>query len=295
MPVELALSPDEDAISLDEYVDALDRSGFDLTQRDQLVATAPLLRKLANNRDFMLDHVFEELRSEFRFQEANMYAPEVVVLHTSGSYFLRANIWKTPGAAELRIPGYQYDICHDHNFDILTVGYLGPGYSCRSYTYDRSQYEGRLGEVVDLQPQGEFTLTRGKVALYRAKTDVHIQLPPRRVSVSLNLIPKAPVQNDLQFQFDEATGRIVRYLNFTGVEAAVRLADVLGGAHSELQLAQLASHHPNLRVRALAEAALQRAGCVPVGHNMPESCYVRYLVDLEVAQAGASMRPYESV
>ena len=295
MPVDLGIDEDDRTLTLEGYVRALEDGGYDLTRHEDLVASAPLLKRLANNKTFLLERMFDELRGQLRFQAGNMYAPEVFLLHATRDYFVRANVWKTMTVAEQSIPGFQYDVCHDHNFDILTVGYLGLGYRCRSYTYDREGYEGRLGEAVELEPEGLFSLTNGKVALYRAKEDVHIQLPPDRLSVSLNLIPRSPVQNELQFQFDETSGAICRYLNFTGLEAVVRVADLLGDEGNLEALSRIGDHHPSARVRALALAASihidpGRSEEVLSGLRASRSDDVRYLVDLELASYGSTMR-----
>jgi hypothetical protein len=295
LPIDLEVPKGDDSLSLEEYVRAIDDGGFDLTRHDDLIASAPLLGKLANNKTFLLERMFDELRSQLRFQADNIYAPEVLLLHSAKNYFIRANIWKPISAAEEAIPGYQYDVCHDHNFDILTVGYLGLGYSCRSYTYDRSAYQGRLGEVVELASEGVFSLTNDRIALYRAKEDVHIQLPPAQISVSLNLIPRAPVQNELQFQFHESSGAICRYLNFSGLEAAVRVADVMRSRECDHALMRIGNGHPSARVRALALAAqihidINRADQILADVAAHQSETVQYLVGLELASYGSAIQ-----
>ncbi|MEU4674534.1 hypothetical protein AB0F91_42905 [Amycolatopsis sp. NPDC023774] len=297
--MDIETSAGEDSLSLEEYVRAIDDGGFDLTRHEDLIASAPLLQKLANNKTFLIERLFYELRNQLRFQAGNLYAPEVLLVHSTRDYFIRANIWKPISAAEEAIPGYQYDVCHDHNFDILTVGYLGLGYSCRSYRYERTAYEGRLGEVVELADEGVFSLTKGRVALYRAKEDVHIQLPPGQISVSLNLIPRGPVQNEMQFQFDEGSGMICRYLNFSGLEAAVRIADVIRSRECADALARIGNGHPSARVRALALAAQihiedDRADQILVDVAAHQSEMVKHLVGLELASYGSTMRSVAS-
>ncbi|MFC9498444.1 hypothetical protein [Streptomyces sp. NPDC056982] len=294
MPIDLGNPAGEDSMSLEQYVRAVDDSGYDLTRHEDLIASAPLLRKLANNKSFVIERMFDELRSQLRFQANNIYAPEVLLLHSTKDYFIRANIWKPISAAEETIPEYQYDVCHDHNFDILTVGYLGLGYSCRSYTYDRTAYEGRLGEVVALADDGLFSLANGQVALYRAKEDVHIQLPPDEISVSLNLIPRAPVQNEMQFQFHEDSGAICRYLNFSGLEAAIRVADVMRSRECADALVRIGNGHPSARVRALALTAqihidADRADQILADVAAHQSETVKYLVGLELAGDGSTV------
>jgi hypothetical protein len=295
MPLEINLPDDDERFSLEEYVERLEQERYNLSYHNDLIASAPYLKKLGNNKDFLIDRVFAELKSSLQFQESNIYAPQVLLLHATSSYFIRANIWKPVTKVEEQVPGYRYDVCHDHNFDILTIGYLGPGYRCRVYTYDRTRCVGMLGEAVDLIPEGVFALTEGKVALYRAKRDVHIQLPPERLSVSINLIPKSGSQHEAQFQFDESSRTICRYLNFSGAEVAVRLAGLLGDGACLEVLARIAAGHPNAKIRALALVsqlyiAPAQAEAIWAKMDVSQPVLVRHIVEAEMARYGACMR-----
>ena len=295
MPLEIDLPDDNESLSLAEYVERLDQGGYNLSARDDLIASAPYLKKLGNNKNFLIDMVFEELRRGLQFQERNIYTPQVLLLHTTSSYFIRANIWKPISKAEELVPGYEYDVCHDHNFDILTIGYLGPGYRSRTYSYDRTKCVGTLGEAIDLIPEGIFALTEGKVALYRAKRDVHIQLPPEQLSVSINLIPKSAAQHEAQFQFDKSSRTICRYLNFSGAEVAVRLAGLLGDNTCLEALARIATGHPSAKIRALALVsqlylAPDQAEEIRAKIEATQPALVRNIVEAETARYGACMR-----
>jgi hypothetical protein len=217
-----------------------------------LIDCAKYLKELANNKTFLLDLLFAELTDAAEFQSANLYGPQVLILHRAEKYFVRANVWKPISEMEKAVPDFQYDVCHDHNFDILTVGYFGPGYRARTYTYDASTVVGALGEKVELIPGGIFTLDLGKVALYRAKKDVHIQLPPDELSISLNVIPRNSKTDELQWQFDEETGRICRYLQSSGSETVVRFSGILGDETWLEPLERIAASHPSPQMRALA-------------------------------------------
>ncbi|HJU10475.1 MAG TPA: hypothetical protein VJ728_06350 [Candidatus Binataceae bacterium] len=295
MPLEIDLPDDDEQLSLEEYVERLEQQHYDLSDQNDLIASAPYLKKLGNNKDFLIDQMFNELKDCLQFQEANIYAPEVLILHRTNDYFIRANIWKPVTKVEEQVPGYRYDVCHDHNFDILTIGYLGPGYQCRAYTYDSNACIGILGEKVDLRTERLFTLSEGKVALYRAKRDVHIQLPPERISVSINLIPKGAARNEPQLQFDESSGRITRYLNFSGTEAVLRLAGLVG-SHEYLDvLARIADQHPNPKIRALAlvaqmRIAAERTDAIQANINGSQPPLVRHIVESEMTSYGSCLK-----
>ena len=291
MPLEIDLPSDNESISLEDYTSLLEKGGYDLTRENDLIASAPLLKKLSNNKDFLIDRAFAELKNCLQFQETNVYGPQVLLLHANRHYYIRANIWKPVSSLEMQVPGFSYDVCHDHNFSILTVGYLGPGYQSRTYTYDNARCVGISGEAVGLNDEEVFTLSEGKVALYRAKRDVHIQLPPERLSVSINLIPNTASQRELQFQIDESSRTICSYLGFTGAEVAIRIAGLMGSRECLEALTDIARQHPSQKIRAAALASQLRiardcAEAVFSEMNATQTVLVRHLVKSELAEYG---------
>lgn len=297
MPVVIDLAEDDEVWSLEQYIEHLEQSGYDLSTEEGLIASAPFLHKLNNNKDFFVDHVFSELNAGPDFQQQNFYGSQVFLLHRSARYFLRANVWRPVSALEQSINGFQYDVCHDHNFYILTAGYYGPGYRSRAYTYDLRNITGLLGEQVDLVSDGIFELPTGKIALYRAKKDVHFQLPPESLSISLNLIPRSPHFNDLQFQFDEDAKRITRYLQASGTELAVRMAGLIEDPRFIEPLQRIARTHPGTLVRALAslaegQLASERSALVVERILRDESGLGRELFRRESEEYGHGLKPH---
>ena len=96
-----------------------------------------------------------------------------------------------------------YDLPHDHNFSFLTVGYLGPGYWSDYYEHDGDAHAGLDGEPVELRFVERSRLSEGRVLLYRAHRDIHVQRPPDSFSVSLNILAADPGQHwRTQYRFD---------------------------------------------------------------------------------------------
>jgi hypothetical protein len=106
---------------------------------------------------------------------------------------------------------------------------------------------------VDLRFVERSCLSEGKVLLYRAHRDVHSQLPPDSLSVSLNILALSPA-NEFQDQygFDLASSRIAGLLNPCALETLVRLAAVFGGANGRDLVENFAERHPSDRVRFAA-------------------------------------------
>ena len=54
--------PEEDAITLPELIEALNDPRFDPADEDSFAAAGPLLKRLANNRDFLAEIALVELK-----------------------------------------------------------------------------------------------------------------------------------------------------------------------------------------------------------------------------------------
>ena len=142
------------AITLEEYVDYVSRE-VDPDDEASIIASAHMLRALANNRRVIGDYLTAELQSWKTFQPTNSYTAQTLMLAQRGRFAVRANIWEPPGSSpELRAHQkalYYYQVPHDHNFSFLTVGYVGPGYETLIYERDPDAIVGVPGESVDLR------------------------------------------------------------------------------------------------------------------------------------------------
>ena len=117
-----------------------------------------------------------------------------------------------------------YGVPHDHNFSFLTVGYLGPGYWSDYYEYDYGAVVGFPGEDVALRFVEKSRLEQGKVMLYRAHRDIHLQLPADAMSVSLNILETShnSVFRD-QYRFDVERSKIAGIMTRTSLEPMLAL------------------------------------------------------------------------
>lgn len=251
-----------DAIDLETLVELLDASDFDVRDDDSFVSVAPLLARLGRNRDFLPDLAIAELKQRCAAQSAdNAYGAQVFLLRPpNGRYVLRANFWPARDDAVVRYSGtapFFYDMPHDHNFSFLTVGYLGPGYWSDYYDYDVDAVTGVPGESAGLRFVERARLDTGKLMLYRARRDIHVQLPPDQFSVSLNILgyDRAQPWWD-QFRFDVAAGTIAQGLTTTPSEALVALAAQFGGGNGVDLATDFATSHPSPRMRMTAVTAL---------------------------------------
>ncbi|HEY0113084.1 MAG TPA: transposase [Allosphingosinicella sp.] len=252
----------EEQIELQEMVEALDAGPFDAEDEDCFASWGTLLRKLANNRRFLADLVMEELKGRCEGQvRNNQYSAQVILVHgRSTKYLIRANFWPAEKDSIARKSGndaFFYGLPHDHNFSFLTVGYLGPGYWSDYYEYDYEGVVGYPGEPVDLRFVERSRLEAGKVMLYRAHKDVHRQLPPDEMSVSLNILGLSQAQ-DLrdQYQFDLERGQVHGILSQASTEPLLALAAKGFGGNGLDLVESFAAGHPSDRIRFAAVRAL---------------------------------------
>ena len=245
----------EESWALGDLVEALETGGFDSRDEDNFASFGPALKKLANNRGFLAEMMIRELKERCDDQlRDNQYSAQVVLLHSSSKrYIIRANFWPALKDSVIRHSGpdpFLYGVPHDHNFSFLTVGYLGSGYWSDYYEYEYGEVVGVPGEPVNLKFVEKARLDLGKVMLYRAHRDVHLQLPADDMSVSLNVLETShsSVFRD-QYRFDVAEGRIAAVMTRMSLEPMLALTAHFGGADGADLLTEFAASHPSDRVR----------------------------------------------
>jgi hypothetical protein len=246
------------SIELGDLVEMLETGGFDPDDEESFVDYGPALKQLANNRRFLADAVIEELKQHCAGQlKRNPYTAQVILLHSaSKKYLLRANFWPALEDSVVVNSGtdpFFYGFPHDHNFSFLTVGYLGSGYWSDYYEYDYDRVDGSLGERADLRFVERSRLSPGKVLLYRKHRDIHLQLPPEDMSISLNIVGLSNRTEFLdQYRFDVERREIAGIVNPSSLEALVLLAGHFGGQNGYDLVDDFAARHPSARIRFAA-------------------------------------------
>jgi len=128
-------------------------------------------------------------------------------VQSKGAFVLRMNFWSAPSSHiahhEREKALLSYETPHDHNFSLLTIGCHGPGYKTRICQYSREKTIGYLGEKVSFSQREDYQLGKNDILFYESCKDVHEQLIPEELSVSLNLIAQEPQRyRSPQFFFD---------------------------------------------------------------------------------------------
>ena len=250
-------------VTLEEVIEQVNRR-LDPNDLSSLVELAPLLAGLSQDADILPRQFNKYVDAMFEASTHVAYTPQSFLLAVGRRAFLRANVWipmrfaSTLRSQEEKI--FSYRQAHDHNFAFMTVGHFGPGYETDLWEYDPASVEGNVGETVDLRSLGREQLTPGKVMVFREKFDVHTQLPPLALSVSINImvVPDADKLKD-QFFFDTEKGCITSMPTMATPHKRVSVVELAGHIPSPDVLGVLVDLSRDARSWRIRQAALQ--GC----------------------------------
>ncbi|MCC6926266.1 hypothetical protein [Novosphingobium sp.] len=243
----LQIDCDEDgSIGLDEFCELYIDGKFNAAEQESLVEAAPLLKKLANDRNFFGRFVIDSLTNNLSDQSDNRYGVGSLILRNLGrNSFLRVNCWSSHQDFEyIKKPdAFIYEMAHDHNFNFLTIGYFGPGYLSKYYEYDYSDLDGYIGESAGLKFIKERNLKEGDILLYRALQDVHEQFPPESMSVSINIMDANPAfQYIYQYYFDTDKNVISHVMSAKSSPSIFEIAGALNDADVDDTLAHISAN-----------------------------------------------------
>ncbi|GHF84293.1 transposase [Thalassotalea marina] len=258
MAIEL-LPQNENAIELEEFIEYAEEH-VDMKDQDTLAAAAPMMKALSNNRTFLATKINSELEKIANFQEDNLYGAQVLMLGRRKRFFMRACFWPSESDKSYQQSGpeaFFYYLPHDHNFNFLSVGYFGPGYESEYYEYDHDKVIGLPGEKVDLKYIKTSRLHEGKVMLYRAKKDIHYQIPPKSFSISLNLMEDSvDLPRINQYRFDLQSSTVNRMINRNSGPVLASIAAEVGNENTIQLLTDVAERVTCPRTKTAAVKAL---------------------------------------
>lgn len=254
---------DEDSsIELHDFISFMNGLGVAIFDKRNSDVVARMMRKLCNNRLFFAEHLARVLRSDKPLNN-NHYKSRVFVVYSCDYFMIRAVVWEPIK----KLPDddmYAYKVCHDHNFDFYTVGYYGPGYRTILYKYNYGEVLGYSKEHVDMTLLEDTTLDYGKVMMYTRNVDIHIQIPPPDLSISINLIGPTYVHGgsmdrriNRQYDFDRENSTIVGRIKSSPDEVLLSIGAAIGGECVKL-IENIAEHDASDIVRFKAIESLAR-------------------------------------
>ena len=200
--------------SVDELIEKMAHVDRFDNETDKYLYIAESLQNTGGEISYLERYLKDFFSKHEHFEYLDGFGDSTVVLGGTEKFRLRLVKWLARDKVVLpntyRV-GLTYDYAHNHDFNIVTKGIWGDGYETEVYRYNAEQVFGAVGEEVELEFQGRFKLSPGAVMWYEKYHDVHNQLPPRRFSMSLNVIP---IEYDLrypQLAFDLENKRVAAY------------------------------------------------------------------------------------
>lgn len=260
---------------------------------DSILSASEMLAALANDRDLLVRTLNKTLLRHDDFFNDNMgVSSQSIILHSDAVFKIRANVWKKPVARAGSMTHdsnlYSYGYAHNHNFELLTVGYLGSGYWTEIHQCKPGRIQGYIGEPVELEYLEKTSLPRGKVMLFRACEDVHTQLSCEELSISLNLLVIPPYEALAdQYSFDVAGSRISGIITTpnAGCMSLLTFAALLGATDAYEAIEQIAFGKRHWRVR---HAALEVASILAPSER--EALWRRAEHDPDIAMRRSALK-----
>jgi hypothetical protein len=204
---------------------------------DHIAGCARLLAELACHDDLIWDHL-AACRGVAGWNRA-MLGANSFLLAMCDHAMLRANVWSPirPHVAfrdhERALHGY--DVAHNHDFHLLSVGFCGPGAATELYRFDPDTADGSGPQPVALEPCGTVALSKGRVIYYEKYADVHVQRPPAELSISINLVFRHEIRDRDQLVFDVERSQVIGVAPLSRRVLHARfsaLADIISGAQA---------------------------------------------------------------
>jgi hypothetical protein len=254
-------------VSLAEFMAYVEHE-VELEAPDGILAAASMFRALAKDRSLVVDQINEEIRN---LSNREVPPPQVAFEARGRGFTVRASLW--PSAADTasgRVyeSDFSHHLAHDHNYDFLTMGYYGPGCTSEIYRYDPASIEGYVGEVVNLEFAERAHLGPGQMMFYRRHRDVHVQLPPADLSITLNLLvwPSHPEACTDRYYFDLGTQPLAAFPREADSSRRISLMNMaarIGDAETRELIEGLATQHPCARTRLGAYQCLTQTNLGP--------------------------------
>ncbi len=246
---------DTDSIDLADYVDFC-HSQKNLGDRDNIFSSAFMLKRLANNKHFFVNFLNDRLRDIFQYDVKTDFTPPSFYLYQSPLFSIRAAVW-LPDDSEPEDIAKGYGVTHNHHFDFLTCGYIGPGYRTVIYRCAPERLHGIIGETLEMDFQEETRLTEGKLMFYRHTEDIHTQHPPEALSISINLIFPTHPDAGIQCAINPKSRQLIAHLDcLPATTRLMAIARLMHNGETINHLQTIALNHHCPRTRAMSFQSL---------------------------------------
>jgi hypothetical protein len=231
----------------------------DLSIPENLASIADEFMALLANQNLVRDALAKELRN---YDDPAYVGRSASIPIYSGEdgLIVRANIWRPEDATTKSSIDYRdYTTTHNHDFTFITGTFLGPGYETELFRFSGDPFNHVVGDRVSLEAVGRETLAPGIAMIYEKCHDVHYQVYPAALSISINCFKIVPKDRLMPlYTFDTEAGRISSVTE-PQVDVQGNLFDIaarLGEPQFLQSLERIAISHPHPRCRAAAQRSL---------------------------------------
>lgn len=187
---DIGITPNLEEISLPRFIEEVNE-WFESTETFNLSELSLQLKRLSLNKSFLANQISTDLG---RFVDGVLDDSDqspVKLLYQNSHFLLRAVYWERN-----QIINSEQFFAHNHNFDFISVGYIGSGYETDIFEIADKTPNYKKGSHLELKERGRYRLSPGRVFHYKHDEVIHIQHPPSEFSISLNLIRKDEALNN---------------------------------------------------------------------------------------------------
>lgn len=259
MPLVFEQQLNSSGMNFEDFLCYLDNE-VAFTSEQSILTILPKVQNLALDQDFLFRKLLNWKGANSSLRRG--YSAQVDVLAEGKDYVIRSVIWPPRYSQLIKEQALErgYTDPHDHNFSFLTVGYYGPGYLTEVYDNDYNDVKGWVGEPVNLKNRQLIQLSPGRVLYFRSSVDTHVQFPPVSYSISLNVLPKVPLnKRNRQNFFDYDKQELTRSMRPYPVDLLFQLACFTQDNELRNELTAIAESHYLPEIRLSAYEALLKS------------------------------------
>lgn len=198
-------------ITLNEFIHYLDHN-IDFSDPESICSAGPIMQGLCNNLNWFSKIIDQDLKDSYKnSSKVNGYGSNVLWFTSNKKYSLRAVNWIPSSSKKIsnesKHARYAENCLHNHNFNLLTVGLFGPGYTTKMYKHDLRSTQ--VGDEFLLEESGVYKLKRGSCLFMKEDEDIHTQLLPESLSVSFNLMVQTKDTPQFLYKINEEKSTLV--------------------------------------------------------------------------------------
>ena len=191
MALFIKKNSDNHVITYEEYLDYLNKE-VDFDNKKSIIQSSYMMQALSRNKKWFFELINNYLlKKNYSFYDDAYPSTSFIVKNDDPRYTLRINLWfpdSNEYSKQTKELLFAVDFPHDHNFDLLTTGLYGEGYTSEFYSYNECNDNFPLNHKVKIKKMDTLQLHEGTSIFMDANKDIHTQTLPKTISASFNLL-----------------------------------------------------------------------------------------------------------